>query len=64
MFHATPRQIFILGIVVCVIDVDFFLLAFEVLLVDWVLIHIGSIFLFLAGYIWLNDLITTLSERA
>ncbi len=60
----TPRQTLLLALVTNAIGIGFFFLPFEIQYIGWILLLIGSIILFFAGYLWFNDMITKLAKKA
>ena len=56
-------QTFFLGILLNAIGIVFLFQSFEIQVIAWTLILIGSIVLFLAGYLWFNNMIAKLGKK-
>ena len=53
MFHATPLQTFLLGVFQIGIGIGILFLPLSIHVIAWVLILFGSMFIFLAIYLWI-----------
>lgn len=63
MFRLTPILSFLLGIAQIGIGIGILFLPISIHVISWVLILFGSMFVFLAGYLWFNHMITKASEK-
>ena len=59
----TPWQIFSIGLLIILAGIVFFFLPVELQFIGWVMILIGSMVLYLAGYYGFNNLLAKISEK-